>query len=82
MKISPPRLKLKLKIKLFIDGKQYDGDEIITHIENIKSDLIREIFKVQSTQAETKTDAVEWTADLLKIDPATVWRAIKEITQN
>jgi hypothetical protein len=78
MKISSPRLKVKLKIKIWIDGKTYDGNEIITHIENVKYDLIREIYQAQLSSARTKTDAVEWTAEILNLDISTVWRAIQE----
>jgi len=77
MKVSP--LKLKLKIKIFIDGQCYDGDEIITHLDNVQTELIRSIYNLQLATAKNKTEAVEWTADVLKKDVSTVWRAIKEI---
>jgi len=82
MKVKPStftRLKIKLKIKLIIDGKEYDGEAIINQIDEAKDALICDIYNKQFNQASDKTTAVQWTAELLNVDERTVWRAIKNI---
>jgi len=80
MKVKPStRLKIKLKIKLTIDGKEYDGEAIINQIDQAKDALICDIYTKQFNQADDKTTAVQWTAELLDVDERTVWRAIKNI---
>lgn len=78
MRFKGSKVKMKIKVKIFIDGEWIDGDEIITRLEKAQQLLVIEVYKTQMAKALHKTDAVQWTADALRMDPRTVWRYLTE----
>ena len=70
------KCRMRLIVEVFYNGKWHQRESEITGLKRLDADKIYQVYELHRELADTQSDAVQWTAEMLQVDRSTVYRAI------
>ena len=73
------KCRMKLIVEVLVDGKWHSSEKEVTGLKRLDADKINQVYELHRQMADNQNDAIQWTAEILRIDRSTVYRAIRYV---